>query len=693
MKKIYLIIAAVFVIICANAQSGWWRIISEFPQSYQLYDIHFIDNHTGWVVGYNYGGDGVCFKTNDGGYSWSSLNIGVTDHLLSVEFYDELIGYAAGENGKLIKTIDGGQNWTSIPTGLNESICVDVIFDPNKIMISTFVYPPYIPDTFISKISDDGGQTWNLININSNLFRLIQNIQFIDEFVGYIAAVDTGYTSERDSLHIYKTNNGGYNWSLVSSTYGEFVNANCYFVNQNIGYCAGRSFNDYIQTYKTIDGGLNWSALTSGDGFYFYFHNEYFGWNWQGLYSDGTIKKTIDGGTTFATTYFSEYDIQGLCFINSPGPMGWGFDGHESGIIHFEPLQYESIDFNSNVIPNQTNIYNIIAPGKIVRFKTEIRNQVGINLMTLSGDISTTNPYVTILNGTGVFNNIQAGETGWNINEFEIQLAENIPDNEVVMFDMVLEDQIVNSGPWVTSFSFPLVLNPFEVSNNIIDDDNIPDSDGNNNDIAEPGESIEIIPLMDNTTAHNFVNIEGYLISTYPQIHIWNDTMGDSEVIYNHYTYGNLNAGASNVTPEKDFVFTNKFAEIYTLPFSMIMKGFISSFNGSDRYENIEFRWGADFMMNEGYPNPPNGIDENDAGNTISIFPNPANKKIIITKKGELHEDAIVSIFEMNGQDVMQQKFQNQKPLEMDVSALTKGIYLVKIQTKEVMEFKKLVIQ
>jgi LEA14-like dessication related protein len=47
----------------------------------------------------------------------------------------------------------------------------------------------------------------------------------------------------------------------------------------------------------------------------------------------------------------------------------------------------------------------------------------------------------------------------------------------------------------------------------------------------------------------------------------------------------------------------------------------------------------------------------------------------------------------MKGEQVMQRKFQNPTPVEMDVSMLAKGIYLVKIQTGAGIESKKLVIE
>ena len=78
---------------------------------------------------------------------------------------------------------------------------------------------------------------------------------------------------------------------------------------------------------------------------------------------------------------------------------------------------------------------------------------------------------------------------------------------------------------------------------------------------------------------------------------------------------------------------------------------------------------------------------------TYNIYPNPANNKITIAHSGNLAEEAIISIFDIKGEQIMYNKFQNQNRFEMDVSTLTKGIYFVKIQTNSGIKSKKLVIQ
>jgi hypothetical protein len=74
------------------------------------------------------------------------------------------------------------------------------------------------------------------------------------------------------------------------------------------------------------------------------------------------------------------------------------------------------------------------------------------------------------------------------------------------------------------------------------------------------------------------------------------------------------------------------------------------------------------------------------------IYPNPANNKITITSTNMPPENILVTIYNTNGNQVMNEQFRDQTQVELDVSTLLKGIYLLKIQSKEGLEAKKLVI-
>jgi len=88
------------------------------------------------------------------------------------------------------------------------------------------------------------------------------------------------------------------------------------------------------------------------------------------------------------------------------------------------------------------------------------------------------------------------------------------------------------------------------------------------------------------------------------------------------------------------------------------------------------------------------GVDEFGTGKIASIFiyPNPTNDRITITNN-KISKETIVGIYDLQGNKIMENKFQNQSLFELNVGLLSKGIYMVKIQNELSVETKKLMIQ
>jgi photosystem II stability/assembly factor-like uncharacterized protein len=77
----------------------------------------------------------------------------------------------------------------------------------------------------------------------------------------------------------------------------------------------------------------------------------------------------------------------------------------------------------------------------------------------------------------------------------------------------------------------------------------------------------------------------------------------------------------------------------------------------------------------------------------INVFPNPAKNKLTISDNSGMSKSWTISLFQVNGQMVLHQRFENQPKIEMDITTLPKGIYLLKIQTTVGIAVKKLVVQ
>ena len=100
-------------------------------------------------------------------------------------------------------------------------------------------------------------------------------------------------------------------------------------------------------------------------------------------------------------------------------------------------------------------------------------------------------------------------------------------------------------------------------------------------------------------------------------------------------------------------------------------------------------------------PGIPAGITEIQNDQSELFFPNPAHNKLTITSTGT-QKQTLVTIFNMQGQLVQQiprlaeskrANPQSQFPIVIDVSALSKGIYIVKVKIEGGVVNKKLIIQ
>ncbi len=198
-----------------------------------LNDVYCVSDQVVYVVGDN----GTILKTIDGGDNWVSKNSGTEVNLSFVQFVNQDIGFALGANGTLLKTINGGESWVSstssdsnvnLPRGLS---CIN-----QNVLFASFG---------LLKKSTDGGLTFQNLTFPNDL--TVEKFQFIDEMCGFI------YSSGQ----LYKTINGGTNWSLIldNTEVSSF-----FFLNQNIGFVY-KNFGE--GQYKTTDGGVTFIEMPS----------------------------------------------------------------------------------------------------------------------------------------------------------------------------------------------------------------------------------------------------------------------------------------------------------------------------------------------------------------------------------------------------------------------------------------------
>lgn len=122
--------------------------------------------------------------------------------------------------------------------------------------------------------------------------------------------------------------------------------------------------------------------------------------------------------------------------------------------------------------------------------------------------ISSTSPYVSILDNTENFGQIIAGNQSLINNAYQVSFANNIPDQQVVSFNMVITD---NAGhTWNTTFNLTVNAPAFTINNLTIND-----ATGNNDGILDPGETANLIIQTTNSGHADVINTIGNITSMF----------------------------------------------------------------------------------------------------------------------------------------------------------------------------------
>ncbi|MBS7788299.1 T9SS type A sorting domain-containing protein [Flavobacterium sp. CYK-55] len=226
MKKL---LTLIFAFVFVPVHSQW---IYQTYSEESLNDIYCVTEDIVTAVG----NAGKILKTIDGGAHWLQKISNTSHDLFKVAFVNSNIGYAVGSHGSLLKTLDGGETWTSIPTGITNDLFGLSCLTENAFFISG-------RDGLIMK-TEDGGMNFESISLND--FESIQNIKFFNDLTGYASSLNA----------LYKTIDGGVNWSVIHSNYV----FSFFFLNENVGF-----INASDGMSKTINGGTNFNYIDTID--------------------------------------------------------------------------------------------------------------------------------------------------------------------------------------------------------------------------------------------------------------------------------------------------------------------------------------------------------------------------------------------------------------------------------------------
>ncbi|HLV46293.1 MAG TPA: YCF48-related protein [Flavobacterium sp.] len=210
-------------------------------------------------------------------------------------------------------------DWNIIPTP-TDTTATYFGYSLNVIdSLTVILTPKYTYDSPNLIKTSDGGQTWDFHMIDSTLYTILHEAEFIDENNGYIV----GGTDFGNWNVLLKTTDGGQNWENMDTSFLELYPTRITevdFITPQLGFIAKHEEN---KIYRTTDGGNSFTALdlpAVSNGTYSYlteirFIDPYTGFVARSLTTDhettvSEILKTTDGGNTW--TVVNSADLQNV---------------------------------------------------------------------------------------------------------------------------------------------------------------------------------------------------------------------------------------------------------------------------------------------------------------------------------------------------------------------------------------------
>ena len=509
-----------------------------------LMAVYFTDDNTGYAVG----AGGAIIKTINGGTNWTSCISGITNNLKSVCFSDANIGYAVGDGGKIIKTTNGGSTWTSQTSGTTNNLRSVYCKDAN------IVYAVGVGGTILRTIN--GGINWTIDNVGittqlNSVFFTKANYGFIVGNGGMLiealpspifkfsnfklnskyhsgATYNINWQTQNDNQYVkvkleYSTD-GGNNWSLIvdnltnTGTYKwtlpKIVSSNCKLRISLSGYYYTFTISDIFSiqnlipitiNYPTqnenlftgIKAPVSWSFTDTVKSYDIQsFQIDYStdgGSNWKNI--------TTEAGTIRSYIWTVPNDVSNICKIRISDANQPNIIYAISDVFYIKnvAVRYNNIKYYDNVTASADNPKNLLQVGKRFRFKINATNNYIQNLLTLKGIIKCNSSNITVTDSIGTFNNILQGNSAWSLDVYEILVPNNFPTEGEAKFTFTMKDQIVNTITWTTEFMIPFIDCPM-----LFDDDAFYESTGNGNHIITNGETMEIVPVINNNSNYDF---------------------------------------------------------------------------------------------------------------------------------------------------------------------------------------------
>jgi len=217
----------------------------------RFFDVTCIDQLTAWTCGIL----GEIEHTDNGGLDWLRQAEGLSKYATRIEFIDQNYGWTVCGDGAIGRTDNGGSYWEQIfiPWYSAELYGVSFLNQYDGWIVAG--YPDsLLPGQGLILKSTDGGIMWDsLLQVTG--FEDLFDVHFFNLLDGIVVGGDENDTSAL----IWKTTNGGTDWTPITPPMNTYYLRALDFVDDLEGWAVGR-FGSIIHT---SDGGNTWVFQTN----------------------------------------------------------------------------------------------------------------------------------------------------------------------------------------------------------------------------------------------------------------------------------------------------------------------------------------------------------------------------------------------------------------------------------------------
>lgn len=187
-------------------------------------------------------GNGIIWRTTDGGTNWSSQ--AATGNLTQLARVTADIVLAGGTGGTLLRSTDGGATWTAVASGSALNITCITVLSAARVLLhfnST--------NTGTStRVSTNSGASWSAIAAGPTAS--------IAQTVRFSANVVVGFATSNTVA--YRSTNGGDSWVTVTIPAVQTAIGGAFAFSDSVGITGSNN------PLRTTDSGATWVAITTG---------------------------------------------------------------------------------------------------------------------------------------------------------------------------------------------------------------------------------------------------------------------------------------------------------------------------------------------------------------------------------------------------------------------------------------------